>query len=75
MRNIKETIKEIKALEIQGATAVARTAVWALIDYGRKLKLLPQKFIYEIRRADRELAFARSTEPLVQNALRFIFNS
>lgn len=75
MKDVEKTIKKIKALEIQGATAVARATVQAFIDYGRKLKLPPKKFIIEIERMGEELAYARPTEPLAQNALRFILNT
>lgn len=75
MQDVKKIIKQIKTLKIQGATAVARAAVKALIDYGRKLKLPSRKFISEIERVGRELVFARPTEPLAQNALRFILDA
>ncbi len=75
MKDVEKIVKQIKALKIQGAMAVARAAVLTLINYGRKLKLPPKKFISEIERAGRELAFARPTEPLAQNGLRFIVDT
>lgn len=74
MRNIERTIKHIKTLQIQGATAVARAVLEALLDFGRKLKLSPKAFRSELEKVGRELAFARPTEPLAQNALRFILD-
>ncbi|MDI3543866.1 MAG: ribose 1,5-bisphosphate isomerase [Candidatus Woesearchaeota archaeon] len=73
----KETIRRIKAIEIQGAENVARYSAKALAYYARNLdKRLPRKeFWKRIKNAERTLFNVRPTEPAVYNVLNFmLFN-
>ena len=72
--SIKQTFKRIKSLEVQGATAVARTVITALKAYGLRirtnnLKIWNNKF----KKAADYLLSARPTEPMAQNGVKFIF--
>ena len=72
---ISQLEKDIKNLKIQGATNIALTTLKGLSLAVEGLKKEdfpdPDKFLQkEVSR----LAFARPTEPLAQNALRFIFS-
>lgn len=65
--------KEIKNLNVQGATAVAEAIISALKKYGQKLKKTRKAdFQKKLQQAAKELLTARPTEPLSQNAWRFI---
>lgn len=67
------TIKNIKSLNIQGANAVAKAALLALSDFGKKLKAKnPRAFVASVKKAGQELAHARPTEPLAQNLVSII---
>lgn len=61
MQTIDQIESDIKSLKIQGATNVAMAVLSALEKY-------PDKAIGE------RLAYARPTEPLAQNAVRYIFS-
>lgn len=67
MRIIEKTVKEIKTLQIQGATAIAKAALDALAKEGARIqdtKILQKKI--------QELVTARPTEPLTQNCLDYV---
>jgi ribose 1,5-bisphosphate isomerase len=68
MDTIDEIESDIKSLKIQGATNVALATLQGLrISLGRD--------IGDIKRIANRLAYARPTEPLAQNAVRYIFYS
>ncbi|MFW0862393.1 MAG: translation initiation factor eIF-2B [Candidatus Komeilibacteria bacterium] len=69
--SLSKTIRDIKSLRIQGATAVAREALKALAEFGRGLNKDGHKYIVEIDRAAAKLAAARPTEPLLHNGLNY----
>ncbi|MBL7022096.1 hypothetical protein ISR92_02145 [Patescibacteria group bacterium] len=69
--SISKTIRDIKNLKIQGATAVAREALQSLAAFGRGLKKDGHKYIVEVDRAAAKLASARPTEPLLHNGLNY----
>lgn len=60
---VKGTYKEIKNLEIQGATAVALAAVNAVSGIEQK---------EELEEAINLLKKSRPTEPLMRNGLRYV---
>lgn len=66
---------DIKSLKIQGATNIALSTIDGLTNAINLLEKQPiddpHRFLYE---QVTKLAFARPTEPLAQNALRFIFS-
>lgn len=69
MNKIKQLEQDIRSLSIQGATNVAlstlkgvKIAIESAIDEFQKLQTIGER-----------LAYARPTEPLAQNAVRFIF--
>ena len=74
MENYKTIIKNIKNLEIQGAENVAIAAIEA---FEEKLKETKNKKNRDtiIRHAYAELLALRSTEPGLQNALRYCLNN
>lgn len=63
----KKILSDIKALKIQGATNVAL----AVLDTLEANANLPAK---ELQHLGELLAYARPTEPLAQNAIRYIFS-
>lgn len=69
--SLTKTIRDIKNLQIQGATAIAREALQALAIFGRDLRVDGHKYIVQIDRAAAELAAARPTEPLLHNGLSY----
>jgi len=73
---IKQTFKNIKSLEIQGATAVAKAIICALNQYGNNIKS-DDFFLWEkkVEKAGGYLLAARPTEPLAQNGVNFIFSA
>ncbi len=58
--SLNKTIRDIKNLRIQGATAVACEALKALADYGHSLRSDGHKYILAIDRAANSLAEARA---------------
>jgi len=75
MQKIKKTFKDIKALEkIQGAEAVAKAIIVALKGLALRIKAKDKKdFEAQIKKAADLLLSARPTEPLAQNAVKFLF--
>jgi len=72
---IKKTKKQIKDLKIQGATNIAKVSILAISNYAKRGKFKNSKDFYKkISKAAKELAFARPTEPLTQNAMRFLLS-
>lgn len=73
MDYFKKTVKDIKELRIQGATAVASSALDALKYVAKNSKAKDTRaFIREIEKAKDVLYSTRPTEPLMRNSLRFI---
>jgi ribose 1,5-bisphosphate isomerase len=71
---LKQTIKDIKSLKIQGAEAVSREAVKALKEAIHKSKArTPEAFISEVRKARSQLEETRPTEPYLRNSLKCVF--
>lgn len=68
MDQIAEIESDIKTLKIQGATNVALAVL-------KGIRLSTDKSTEEIKKTALKLAYARPTEPLAQNAVRFIFDS
>lgn len=69
MDQIEQIVTDIKSLKIQGATNVAYAVLDGLVE-GVNHKM----HMDELKALGTKLAYARPTEPLAQNALRFIFN-
>ncbi len=75
MKTIQQTFKRIKSLEIQGATAIARTVITALKAYGLRIRTNNLKiWKNKVEKAGDYLLLARPTEPLAQNGVKFIFS-
>ena len=72
---IQKTKKEIAQLKkIQGATQVARAIVLAIKKYGESIKTdKKSELLKKLNSASKDLLSARPTEPLAQNAAKFIF--
>ncbi len=72
-KKLLKTYRDIKALKIQGATAIAKAIIFTLRDYGINYQ---SKTIKEwesnIKKAAFYLLSARPTEPLAQNGVKFI---
>ncbi len=71
MKSLKETYKKIKNLEIQGATAVAKTILLSLKEYGLNLKTKNiSDWTNKIKQAGEYLLSARPTEPMAINGVK-----
>ncbi|MCD6115244.1 S-methyl-5-thioribose-1-phosphate isomerase [bacterium] len=72
---IRKTKREIAQLKrIQGATQVARAVVLAIKKYGESIRTEKKsEFLKKLNSASKDLLSARPTEPLAQNAVKFIF--
>ncbi len=72
---IQKTKKQIKDLKIQGATNIAKASILAIYQYAQKERFKDAKdFHRKILKAAKGLAFVRPTEPLAQNAMRFLLS-
>ncbi|MCD6097210.1 S-methyl-5-thioribose-1-phosphate isomerase [bacterium] len=72
MKSLKETYKKIKNLEIQGATAVAKTILLSLKEYGLNLKTKNiSDWTNKIKQAGEYLLSTRPTEPMAINGVKF----
>lgn len=72
---IRKTVGDIKSIKTQGATNVFIATVETLARYAAKERFKNRKdFIFKISKAGRALSYARPTEPLAQNALRFFLH-
>lgn len=75
MDTISQLEEDIKQLKIQGATKIALATLQGIERFLQEHKNDSDNSIYEIgRQITRRLAYARPTEPLAQNALRYIFS-
>lgn len=71
--NLRDTIRNIKNLKIQGATNVAISAIRAFKDVAKRSRARTSKnLLKELNKAMTMLFMARPTEPLMRNALRYI---
>ncbi|MFH0737487.1 MAG: ribose 1,5-bisphosphate isomerase, partial [Candidatus Micrarchaeota archaeon] len=69
-RKVASTIKDIKALKIQGARNVARSAILALMASAKDSKAgSAGSFCKEISKTAGELSASRPTEPMMRNIL------
>ena len=64
---LKETIRKIKSIEIQGATNVAKAAI-------REMKETLKKNPRKIKYVSKLLMNSRPTEPLMRNGIRYILS-
>jgi len=72
-KKLLKTYQDIKALKIQGATAIAKAVISALRDYGINYQSKTIKdWELNIKKAAFYLLSARPTEPLAQNGVKFI---
>jgi len=73
--SLKQTVKDIRSLKIQGAEAVSRESVKALkhVIHVSKAKT-PAAFISEMKKAREELEKTRPTEPYLRNSMKCAFN-
>ncbi len=71
--NIDKIAKNIKSIKIQGATNIAKASIGALFDFSEKFKGEDKaKFLGEIKKNGRKLAWARPDEPLNQNIINHL---
>jgi len=71
--SLPQTIENIQSLTIQGATAVAKATLLEMAKYGKKLKAKNSKtFIFQVKKAGEQLAYARPTEPMAQNLVEIV---
>lgn len=74
--SLKQTVKDIRSLKIQGAEAVSREAIKALKKVLHKSKAkTPEEFISRVRNARRQLEETRPTEPYLRNSLKSVFHN
>jgi ribose 1,5-bisphosphate isomerase len=72
---LKEQVKKISSLEIQGATNVAKFGVTLLKEYAQRHKDLPNGDLWNNLLTARDLIYhSRATEPAMRNGLYFIMN-
>jgi len=71
MNPAQSILTDIKSLKIQGATNVALAVLEAL---EKSVSDTPDMTTDKLAELGKELAYARPTEPLAQNALRYIFS-
>jgi ribose 1,5-bisphosphate isomerase len=70
MPDIAQITSDITSLKIQGATNVALAVLDTIAD---TISNEPEVPIADLKKIATDLAYARPTEPLAQNALRYIF--
>ena len=69
--DVLQTVRDIKALKIQGAAPIAKAALLALQEEAHQSKATTvRSFLKDIRHAEHSLAAARPTEPYLRNLLR-----
>ncbi len=68
---VDHVVADIRALKIQGATNIALTILETLEKLIIEIPDMPAKSLFDIGTT---LAYARPTEPLSQNAIRYIFS-
>ncbi|MFX0140270.1 MAG: translation initiation factor eIF-2B, partial [Candidatus Hodarchaeota archaeon] len=75
MKELLEDVQKIKALEIQGATNVAISAIGFLSNYAKRLKCENIEKCFELLYEARDILIdTRPTEPAMKNGLKFIMN-
>lgn len=74
-KELKIVLEDIKALKIQGATAVAVNGVKAFAKYISKLNPDKEKFVDHLKEIQHEIGYIRATEPGLRNGLQFIMNN
>ena len=73
---VKQTVKDIKSLKIQGASNVRKKAIEALLIFSNKTKAKTEKeFRHEFLDNTKALFNSRPTEPELRTALRIIKKS
>lgn len=73
MVSFTKILKEIKELKIQGAQAIARSALYALKHKAANSKAITKgRFLNELGQAKSLLFSSRSTEPCMRNCLNFV---
>ncbi len=74
-KKVAETAERIKALEIQGATAIAVAAISALTDFSKEFSGNEKEFVNQFIENSNALISARPTEPMLRNSIRFVLSS
>jgi ribose 1,5-bisphosphate isomerase len=80
MDKINQLEKDIKSLKIQGATDIALATLEGIAialrhpEGGRMPACRPGSDSFQVEKSAERLAYARPTEPLAQNAVRFVFD-
>jgi len=74
-KKVAETAERIKALEIQGATAIAVSAISALTEFSREFMGNEKEFVNQFIENSNALISARPTEPMLRNSIRFVLSS
>lgn len=70
---LKQVLKDIRSLKIQGAQNVAIAAVNALLERSKKTKALTKKaFLMDLNKTKTSLESTRPTEPCMRNALKYV---
>ena len=74
--SLKQVVKDIRSLKIQGAESVSREALKALKHVIHKSKAkTPEEFISEVKKARSQLEATRPTEPYLRNAIKCVFHN
>lgn len=74
-RTFEEYIKDIKALQIQGAEEIAKASMYALLYVIEKSKNKEKdEIIKELKKANQRLIKSRPTEPAMKNSLNYVLN-
>ena len=74
-KELDEIFKDVKALQLQGATSVAKTVIDAVIRGQEKIiagSLNKDDFVLRMKEIAKKLAWAQPTETMAQNILGFI---
>ena len=74
-KELDEIFKDVKALQLQGATSVAKTVIDAVIKSQDKIiagSLNKDDFVLKMKEIAKKLAWAQPTETMAQNILGFI---
>ena len=75
-KRLQKIYRDIKTIKIQGATAVTKSVILALRQYGLEIKTnSPKLWHKELTKAADYLLSARPTEPMAQNSVKYIFKN
>lgn len=74
-KKVAETAERIKALEIQGATAIAVAAISALTEFSKEFSGNEKEFVNQFIENSNALISARPTEPMLRNSIRFVLSA